>query len=320
MKSGFTIDRAPFDGVVAFLRVAERQSFRLAAADLGISPSALSQAIRRLEERVGVALLARTTRKVGLTEAGERFLRRALPATGELAAAFESARELGSDVAGLLRLNVPRALLRFIGDNLIEDFCAANPRVQVEIFAEDRLVDIVAEGFDAGIRLGELVDKDMIAARLAPPFAYAVVGAPRYFETHGEPKRPEDLTRHLCIRSRRSSRVSVYRWEFEDGARAFDLAVSGPLIVNDPMMNLSAAVAGIGLAYMPEPTAREYVVRGQLKSVLGKFMPRSPGLFLYYPSRHQALPKLKAFVVFAKRKIRQIDRDARASVKTGRPR
>ena len=239
MNSGFTIDRDRFDGVVAFLRVAERRNFRAAAADLGISPSALSQAIRRLESSVGVALLARTTRKVGLTEAGERFLQHALPAAGELDTAFESARELGSEVAGLLRLNVPRGLLRFIGENLIEEFCAAYPQVQLEIFAEDRLVDIVAEGFDAGIRLGELVDKDMIAVRLAHPFSYAIVGTSAYFKGHGgHPKRPEDLAQHRCIRSRRSSRVSVYRWEFEDGKRAYDLAVSGPLIVNDPIIRI----------------------------------------------------------------------------------
>jgi DNA-binding transcriptional LysR family regulator len=306
MKQSFTIDRDRFDGVVAFLRVAERRSFSRAAADLGISPSALSQAIRRLEERVGAALLARTTRRVGLTEAGERFLQHALPAAGELDSAFESARDLGADVAGLLRLNVPRALLRFISENLIEEFCASHPRVQLEIFAEDQLIDIVAEGFDAGIRLGELVDKDMIAVRLAPAFAYAVVGTPQYFEAYGRPKRPEDLAHHRCIRSRRSSRVSLYRWEFEDGKRAYDLTVSGPLIVNDPMMNLSAALSGLGLAYLPEPTARPHLAKDDLVSVLGKYLPRSPGLFLYYPSRHQALPKLKAFVAFAKNKVRAL--------------
>lgn len=304
MQSGFTIDRDRFDGVAAFLRVAERRNFRAAAGDLGISPSALSQAIRRLEERVGVPLLARTTRRVGLTEAGERFLQFALPAAGDLDTAFKTARELGDGVSGLLRLNVPRGLLRFIGENLAAEFCAAHPQVQLEIFAEDRLIDIVAEGFDAGIRLGELIDKDMIAVRLGPAFSYAVVGSPAYFQGHGRPKLPEDLTQHLCVRSRRSSRTAVYRWEFLDGQRAFDIAVSGPLIVNEPGMNLLAALKGVGLSYLPQPLAQPHLARGELESVLGRYMPKSPGLFLYYPSRHQALPKLKAFVAFAKRKIR----------------
>jgi len=303
MKPSFTIHRDQFDGVVALLRVAERRSFRAAAVELGVSPSALSQIIRNLEARAGVPLLARTTRKVGLTEAGQRFLEHARPAVDELMTAFESAQALGDQVTGLLRLNVPRTVIPFIAEPILRDFCAAHPAVEVEIFAEDQLTNIVEDGFDAGIRLGELVEADMVAVRLSPPFKFAVVGSPQYFERHGRPRTPEDLRQHRCIRSRRRSGNAIYRWEFEHDARTIEVEVSGPVIVNDYALNVAAAATGLGLSYTAVPIAQSHIARGELETVLDEFCPRSSGLFLYYPRRAQAFPKLRVFVEFVRRRL-----------------
>ncbi|OWJ65966.1 LysR family transcriptional regulator [Inquilinus limosus] len=298
MKKPFTIERDQLDGVIAVLRVAERRSFRAAAAELGVSPSAISQTIRGLEARLGVALLTRTTRRVGLTEAGQRFLDRARPAVAEILAAFDAAQSLGEAVTGLLRLNMPRALVPFLAEPILAQFGAAHPALQIEIFAEDGLANIVAEGFDAGIRLGELLEADMVAVRLTPPFQFAVVGSPAYFARHGRPQRPEDLHRHACIGTRQSPQGPIYRWEFVEGSRAFDIAVAGPVIVNSGGLNLMAAAMGLGLAYTAAPAAQDQVAAGALEPVLQDFCPGTPGLFLYYPSRAQALPKLRAFIEF----------------------
>jgi DNA-binding transcriptional LysR family regulator len=298
MKKPFTIGRDQLDGVIALLRVAERRSFRAAAQELGVSPSAISQTIRGLEARLGVALLTRTTRRVGLTEAGQRFIDRARPAVAEVLAAFDAARSLGENVTGLLRLNMPRSLVPFLAEPILGEFGAAHPALQIEIFAEDGLSNIVAEGFDAGIRLGELLEADMVAVRLTPPFKFAVVGAPAYFARHGRPQRPEDLHRHACIGTRNTPQGPIYRWEFVDGNRAFDIAVAGPVIVNSGGLNLMAAGMGLGLAYTAVPAVQDQITAGVLEPVLEAFCPGTPGLFLYYPSRAQALPKLRAFVQF----------------------
>lgn len=298
MKKPFTIERGQLDGVIAVLRVAERRSFRAAAEELGVSPSAISQTIRGLEARLGVALLTRTTRRVGLTEAGQRFVDRARPAVAEILSAFDAARSLGEEVTGLLRLNMPRSLVPFLAEPILTEFGAAHPALQIEIFAEDGLTNIVAEGFDAGIRLGELVEADMVAVRLTPAFQFAVVGAPAYFARHGRPQRPEDLQRHACIGTRSTPQGPIYRWQFVEGSRAFDMAVAGPLIVNSGGLNLMAAEMGVGLAYTAAPAAQEQITAGLLEPVLEAFCPGTPGLFLYYPSRAQALPKLRAFVQF----------------------
>jgi DNA-binding transcriptional LysR family regulator len=303
MKKGFTIDRDQLRGVLALLCVAEHRSFRAAAAELGISPSAVSQIVRRMEAHVGFALLTRTTRKVGLTEAGQHFMERARPAIDELIAAFETARYFGQRVAGLLRLNVPRAVSPYLADLVLDDFCAKYPDVQVEIFAEDRLVNIVEEGFDAGVRMGAQVERDMIAVRLTAPFKFIVVGTPDYFDRHGRPIRPEDLLEHRCIGFRATATDALYRWEFKDNNREFDIAVSGPIIVNDWALNITMAAKGSGLAYTPEPLAQSRIARGELEGVLDAFCLEKAGLFLYYPSRAQALPKLRAFVEFARTRM-----------------
>jgi len=304
MHSGFIITRDQLDGVVAFLRVAELRSFRAAAQELSLSPSALSQIVRALEARIGVTLLTRTTRSVGLTEAGERFVDHARPALDRLMLGFEAAQALGAEVTGLLRITVPRPLLPLLADELLSEFCGRYPALEVELFAENALTDIVGEGFDAGVRLGELVEADMVAMRLTPSFRFVVVGAPHYFARHGRPQRPADLQLHRCIRSRRASRRAIYRWEFIEDGRDIEVSVDGPLIVNDGDLNIAAAIKGLGLAYAPEPLVMPLVRKGELEVVLERYAPDSPGLFLYYPSRSQMLPKLRAFVDFARERVR----------------
>src|SRR6516164_11334042 len=205
MKQNFTVRQGALDGVEVFLSVAQHRSFRRAAAELGVTPSAISQAVRALEARVGAALFIRTTRSVGLTEAGERFLLRARPAFEELVAASEVARDLGQRPAGLLRLSVPRAVVPLLLEPLLASFCQAYPEVEVEIAVSKEVVDLAAEGFDAGIRLGQLVAADMVAVPMTPPFRLVVVGSPSYFSWHKRPRHPDDLRQHACLRWRRST-------------------------------------------------------------------------------------------------------------------
>src|SRR5271168_4896091 len=295
MKQNFTVRRSALDGVEAFLSVAQHRSFRKAAAALGVTPSAMSQAVRALEARVGAALFIRTTRSVGLTEAGERFLLRAKPAFEELVAASEFARDLGKRPAGLLRLTVPRAVVPILLEPLIASFCQAYPEVEVEIAASADLVDIAAAGFDAGIRLGQFIEADMIAVRLTPSFPLAVVGSPGYLRRRQRPELIDDLRRHACLRMRRTN-GSITPWSFVDGNEAVEVIVSGPLIANDMPTVLGAAVEGMGLAQVPAPIATGAVTAGKLVRVLEQFAPMTPGVFLYYPGHRQLMPKLRAFI------------------------
>jgi DNA-binding transcriptional LysR family regulator len=295
MKRNFTIRQGALDGVEAFISVARHRSFRKAAAELGVTPSAMSQAVRALEARVGAALFIRTTRSVGLTEAGERFLSRARPAFEELVAASEVARDLGQRPAGLLRLTVPRAVVPTLLEPLIASFCEAFPEVEVEIAASEELVDIAAGGFDAGIRLGQFIAADMVAVRLSPPFPFVVVGSPEYLRRRGRPERIDDLRAHACLRIRRAN-GSIGPWSFLNGNTPIEAIVSGPLIVRDYPTMLGAAMEGMGLAQVPGPITAGPVEAGKLVRVLEPFAPMAPGVFLYYPSRHQMMPKLRAFI------------------------
>src|SRR5260370_12804549 len=225
MKQNFTVRHGALDGVEAFLSVAQHRSFRRAAAELGVTPSAISQAVHALEMRVGTVLFIRTTRSVGLTEAGERFLSRAKPAFEELVAASEVARELGQRPAGLLRLSVPRAVLPILLEPLIASFCEAYPEVEVEIAASDELIDLAAEGFDAGIGLGQFIAADMVAVRLTPPFPFVVVSSPEYLRRRQRPELIDDLRRHACLRMRRSN-GSIAPWSFVNGNEAVEVIVS----------------------------------------------------------------------------------------------
>jgi DNA-binding transcriptional LysR family regulator len=257
MKQNFTVRQGALDGVEAFLSVAQHRSFRKAAAELGVTPSAISQAVRVLETRVGAALFTRTTRSVGLTEAGERFLARAKPAFEELVAASQVARGLGQRPAGLLRLAVPRAVVPIL--------------------------------------LEPLIAADMVAVPLTPPFRLVVVGSPAYFAGHPRPEHTDDLRQHACVRWRRSSGALAH-WTFNDNGRSVEIAVAGPLIASDFPTMLGAAVEGMGLAQLPEPMVAEGVRTGKLVQVLERFAPVAPSVFLYYPSRRQILPKLRAFI------------------------
>ncbi|HLW92020.1 MAG TPA: LysR family transcriptional regulator [Roseiarcus sp.] len=299
MKQNFTVRHGALDGVEAFLSVARRRSFRKAAAELGVTPSAMSQAIRALEARVGAALFIRTTRSVGLTEAGERFLSRAKPAFEELVAASEAARDLGRRPTGLLRLSVPRAVVPLILEPVIASFCQAYPEIELEIAAGDEMVDIAAGGFDAGIRLGEFVAPDMAAVRLTPPFTLVVVGSPDYLRGRKRPERIDDLSSHACLRLRRSN-GSIAPWPFVDGNKTVEAVVSGPLIAHDYPTLLGAAIKGLGLAQAPGPLVRAPIAEGRLQALLTPFAVTTPGVFLYHPGRRQVLPKLRAFIEHVK--------------------
>ena len=303
MKQNFTVRQGALDGVEAFLSVAQHRSFRRAAAELGVTPSAISQAVRAVEGRIGAALFIRTTRSVGLTEAGERFLSRAKPAFAELVAASEVARDLGQRPAGLLRLSVPRAVVPILLEPLIASFCQAYPEVEVEIAASPELVDLAAAGFDAGIRLGQFIAPDMIVVRLMPPFPFVVVGSPDYLRRRKRPERIDDLRQHACLRMRRSN-GSIAAWSFVDGNKTVEVIVSGPLIAHDFPTLLGSAIEGIGLAQVPEPIAAGATKTGKLVQVLKQFAPMAPGVFLYYPSRHQMMPKLRAFIDHIKSRSR----------------
>src|SRR5579883_2313776 len=295
MKQSFTVRQGALDGVETFLSVARHRSFRRAAADLGVTPSAVSQAVRALEKRLGAVLLARTTRSVGLTEAGQRFHERAGPAFEELVAAGESARDLGQRPTGLLRLSVPRAVVPLILEPIIASFNLAYPDVEVEIAASDELVDLAKGGFDAGIRLGQFISPDMIAVRLTDPFPYVVAGSPSYLASRGRPRTVDDLRHHACLRLRRSN-GSVAPWSFIVGNRTVETFVAGPLTAHDYPTLVGAAIQGVGLTQAPAPIARAPIDEGRLEPVLEGQSAMTPGVFLYHPGQRQVLPKLRAFI------------------------
>ncbi len=295
MKQNYTVRRGALEGVEAFLAVATRSSFRRAAAELGVTPSAVSQAVRGLEGRLGAALFVRTTRSVGLTEAGQRFFDRAGPAFAELVAAGEVARDLGQRPTGLLRLSVPRGIVPLILEPVIASFCQAYPEIELEIAASEEMVDLAAGGFDAGIRFGQFIAPDMVAVRLTPPFPLVVVASPDYLARHGRPERVADLRAHACLRIRRSN-GAIGHWSFVDGAEAMEVMVSGPLIAHDYPTLLGAAIRGVGLAQIPGPLTRRPIAEGKLNAVLDNLAATTPGVFLYHPSKRQIPPKLRAFI------------------------
>ena len=295
MKHSYTVRHGALEGVEVFLAVARHRNFRRAAADLGVTPSAVSQAVRVLEARLGAALFVRTTRSVGLTEAGQRFLDRAGPGFEEIVAAGEAARDVGQRPTGLLRLSVPRAVVPLILEPVIASFCQAYPEVELEIAASDEMVDLATGGFDAGIRLGQFIATDMVAVRLTPSFRFVVVGSPDYLDRQGRPERIDDLRRHACLRLRRSN-GAIAPWTFVDGNEAIEAMVSGPLIAHDYPTLLGAAMRGIGLAQIPRPVAEGPIEQGKLEPVLDAIAATTPGVFLYHPGKRQILPKLRAFI------------------------
>jgi len=300
VKQNYTVRHGALEGVEAFLAVARRSSFRRAATDLGVTPSAVSQAVRALEAKVGAALFTRTTRSVGLTEAGQRFLDRAAPAFEDLVAAADAARELGSRPSGVLRLTVPRAVVPLILEPVIASFCEAYPEIELEISASDEMVDLATGGFDAGIRMGQYIAPDMVAVRLTPGFPLVVAGSPAYFARRGRAERPEDLRSHACLRQRRST-GAVAPWLFVEGDRAIEAMVSGPLLAHDYLTLIGCALRGVGLVQAPRPLAEAALRDGRLEPVLDAFAPTAPGVFLYHPGKRQILPKLRAFIDHVKK-------------------
>ena len=284
--------------LAAFAAVAARLNFRRAAVDRGVSPSALSHSIRGLEERLGVRLLNRTTRSVTLTEAGAQLVAQLRHAFSDIDAALESINRFRDSPAGVLRLNVPRSAARLLSP-IVTTFVPLYPDVRLDIATDDALLDIVAAGFDAGIRFGEHLAQDMIAVRIGREQRFAVVGAPDYFAKHGTPATPRDLHDHACIR-RRFPSGAIYRWEFDKDNAPLDVDVPGRLILDDAGLMLQCAAAGAGIAFVFEKEAEPLLRDGRLIRVLEDWCPRFPGMFLYHPMRRQMPAALRAFIDVAR--------------------
>ncbi len=281
----------------AFAVVADERSFTKAAVRLGVSRSAVSHSVQALEERLGLRLLARTTRTVAPTEAGERLLAQLRPALQGIAAALTEVGRLRARPAGIVRLIAPPMVLATIVGPKLKSFVRDYPDVSLDVASEDDTRgDLVAGRYDAGIHLGEVLQRDMVAVKVTPEQRAAVVAAPSYFESHPRPKTPRDLTAHRCLRYRMGSDGPVYRWEFEKRGKPLTVSVAGPLTVNDVEFMIRAALDGVGLAYTLEEYVAAYVARGQLVRVLDDWCPPFDGYFLYYPSRRHQPPALQALV------------------------
>src|SRR5579859_2705807 len=288
--------RENFNDILAFLAVAKESSFTRAAAQLGVSQSALSHTIRGLEERLGLRLLTRTTRSVSPTEAGERLLHTLGPRFEQIEAELEALSELREKPAGTIRLTATDYAADTILWPKLTPFLRHYPDIRVEIIIDYGLTDIVAERFDAGVRIGEQVAQDMIAVRIGPDICTAVVGAPSYFETRSEPQTPQELVEHNCINLRLPTRGGLYAWEFEKDGRELRVHVEGQLVFNGTFQMLDAALAGFGLAYVPEDVVQVHLARGRLKRVLADWCPLYSGYHLYYPSRRQQTPAFALLV------------------------
>lgn len=290
------MDKNQLDGLLALKLVAEKQSFTAAATELGISPPAVSQIIKQLESRMGVALLSRTTRSTHLTEAGEAFLEQAGPALEQILAAMQNVRNYAARPSGLLRLNLPRAIYPNYLAPLISSFRTKYPEVSVELYFQDEETDMVAQGFDAGIRLSDTLARDMVAIKLFGPVHFVTAGSPRYLEKAGRPQHPRDLLAHDCLRVRFGNAALYDRWEYVQGGNEFSVHVNGTLIMNDVFMLVNAAVAGAGLIYTTMDSVEDKLQNGELEMVLDQYATSSTGFYLYYPQRSQVLPKLRAFI------------------------
>ena len=281
------MQRGRFDALLAFLTVARERSFTRAAAQLGISQSALSHTLRALEARLGVRLLTRTTRSVAPTEAGERLLFTIGPRFEEIDVALAALGELRDRPAGTIRISAHD----HVADNVLwprlMPFLRKYPEIKVEIVIDYALTDIVAGRFDAGVRGGEQIAKDMVAVRIAPDMRMAAVGAPSYFRKRPPPKRPQELVEHDCINLRLPTHGGLYAWEFEKAGRELRVRVEGQLVFNGTPQMLNASLAGFGIAYMPLDLARPHIARGRLRHVLADWCPPFSGYHLYYPSRRQ---------------------------------
>lgn len=284
------------EGIPVFVAVVEEGGFRAAGQRLGVTGSAVSHALKRLEERVGITLMRRTTRSVHLTEAGERFYAAVRPALEDLRAAVAEVAELAGEPQGLLRLHVGVSAESFLRGPVLAGFLVAFPRIRLELAVSDDRSDIVASGYDAGIELGEVIDRDMIAVPVTGKMRLAVVGSPAYFARHPVPAHPRDLAGHVCINWHRTPGAPAYRWEFTEEGRDFSVAVEGRVLCNDGGVNRHLARSGVGLAIAYTEEVAEDVARGTLVSVLAEYLPTFDGCYLYYPNRRHTSPALRALI------------------------
>lgn len=285
-----------FADLKAFATIARHGNFARAASELQVSPSALSQTLRHLEERLGVRLLNRTTRSVALTEAGTRLLARLTPVFAELDAALEDVNAFRERPRGLLRLLAPRVATVHFLQPVFARFHEAYPEVVLDITVDDAVMDIVAGGFDAGIRLGERLEQDMIAVKLGGPLRQLAVASPSYLARHGTPRTPQELLQHACINWRQSGSSAVYSWEFAQDGKWFEVAVNGPLILSDRRLAVEAAAEGLGIAFWSDRFMQPLLDSGRLVALLEDWSPSFPGFYLHYPSNRQTPAALRALI------------------------
>lgn len=285
-----------FGQLRAFVLVANARSFSRTAESLGVSASALSQTIRGLEERLGVRLLNRTTRSVSVTEAGEALLQRISPAIEELAAAMGQAQQYREKIAGVVRIHTFRTAADLFLKPMLRSFNEACPDVVLDVTLSDEVVDVVARGYDAAIRIGEVIERDMIAVRLGPDLRQIAVASPDYLARHGEPESPRELTTHRCLGWRWEGHELPYKWEFNRDGKWFDVEVKGPLICSSKEFCVKAAVEGLGIAFATEELVAPYVEQGRLVSLFESWSAPFPGYYLCYPAQRQMAPALRAFI------------------------
>lgn len=284
--------------LAVFVAVVEAQGFRAAGERLGVSGSAVSQTVRRLEARLGVTLLQRSTRSIRMTEAGERLYATMRPLLEEMRSAVVAVGELAEVPRGTVRLSVSGGATSFLRGAALEGFVRSHPDITLDIVINDNDSDIVAEGYDAGIRLGEVIDNDMIAVPVSGMERVAVVATPGYFRTHPPPQHPRDVVRHACINWRASADAAPYRWEFTENGQDFSVAVDARVITTDGSLMLDMALAGVGLTMVMAERAKPYVERGELVVVLEEYCPPFPGYYLYYPQRQHASAALRTLIEY----------------------
>lgn len=295
----------PFQPLQVFLAVARLRSFSSAARELGVTRSAASHSVQQLEHQLGVTLLTRTTRSVAVTDAGRRLMEGVGPAFGQIVGALGDASAKPGEVVGRLRLSVPQLAVPFVIEPVLPAFRERHPRVEVDVAVSDRLVDIVAEGFDAGVRSTDVIERDMVQVRLTGPFRFVVVGAPGYLERHGTPQRPEDLLRHECLTFRSPTTGALYAWELERGKRTWRVPVRGGVVTDDGILAVSLAERGMGLAYAFEPMALGALRARRLRRVLEPYAATIAGFFLFFPSRARSSVPLRLFIEAARELARR---------------
>jgi DNA-binding transcriptional LysR family regulator len=296
--------RSELVSLEVFLAVAEKRSFRAAGQLLGVTPSAVSQAVQKLEERLEVQLFSRTTRSVALTEAGEHLRAGLRPAFTQMRETMSSLGELTGRPSGLLRLNVSSVAEAIFSEGVLAAFLARYPDVRLDLAVDDTGTDIVKEGFDAGIQLGEVIAQDMVAVNITREERQIIVASPKYLAAHGTPKRPRDLHQHACIGWRVYSRPAPYRWELTENGREIELAIEARVDTNEMVVAVRLALDGVGIACGLERTWAPHLAAGKLVTLLDKYCPPFPGFFLYYPSRTRLPAKLRALIDFLKERRR----------------